>query len=223
MSHLERKSKSSDGNDVLGYQSYAIDATDISLSGKKGTILRAHTVYSLSKKAHFASRVADIHTSETVKLHFVKSGSLYSADRAYGKTPQMEYVMARGAEFVFRFSPSQVKLFKNSECTEKIDFRSYLKGDSVSSIHCFFKGKSGVRKIRSIISPIPDEKAKNAIAKAKRKSVKSQHKLSKDTLNYAKWLFLAMSSPDNFCTEDIISAYRERCRLSYISSVQRVF
>lgn len=213
MSYLNRKSNSSGGNEILGYRSYAIDATDISLSGKRGTALRAHTVYSLSKNAHFSSRIADIRTGESVKLHTVKPGSLYFADRAYGRTPQMEYMMARGAEFIFRFSPSQVKLFKDAECTEKIDFRSYLNGDTVSSIYCFFKGKRGIGKIRAIISPIPEEKAANAVARAKRKSVKSQRKLSEDTLNYAKWLFLATSLHDNFCPDEIISAYRERWQI----------
>lgn len=214
MTYLNHKSKEAESNNILGYSSYAIDATDISLEGKTGTILRAHTVYSLSKKAYFKAHIADIHTGESVKLHTVKANNLYFADRAYGKTPQMEYMLANNAEFVFRFSPSQVKLFKDLDCTEKIDFKSYLSNsNTASSIYCFFKGKKSVYKIRVIISPIPKEKAENAAIKAKKKSVKKQNKLSKDTLTYAKWLFLATSLSYTIHPEEIVSAYRKRWQI----------
>lgn len=214
MTYLEHKSEESESKNICGYPSYAIDATDIPLEGKTGTILRAHTVYSLSKKAYFKANIAGIHTGESVKLHTVKANNLYFADRAYGKTPQMEYMIANNAEFVFRFSPSQVKLFKDIDCTEKINFKSYLSNrDTVSSVYCFFKGKKDVLKIRVIISPIPEEKAANAVIKAKEKSVKKQNKVSKDTLTYATWLFLATSLPDIIHSEEIVSAYRKRWQI----------
>ena len=175
MTYLSSKSEEAESNNILGYSSYAIDATDIPLEGKKGTVLRAHTVYDLSKKACFKAHIADIHTGESVKLHSVKAENLYFADRAYGKTPQMEYMLENNAEFVFRFSPSQVRLFKDVDCTEKIDFKSYLSQDNtLSSIDCFFKGKKSVIKLRVIISPIPKDKAENAAMKAKKKSVKEK-------------------------------------------------
>lgn len=214
MTYLSQKSQGTDGNNILGYSSYAIDATDISLEGKTGTVLRVHTVYSLSKKAYFEARIADIRTGESVKLHNIKANNLYFADRAYGKTPQMEYMLANNAEFVFRFSPSQVKLFKDSNCTNKIDFKPYLSdSDTVSSIDCFFKGNKRVYKIRVVISPIPKDKAEIAALKAKKKSVKKQNKLSKDTLIYAKWLFLATSLSNSSHAEQIVSAYRTRWQI----------
>lgn len=214
MTYLSRKNKETESNNILGYSSYAIDATDISLESKTGTVLRAHTVYSLSKKAYFEAHIADIHTGESVKLHNIKANSLYFADRAYGKTPQMEYMLANNAEFVFRFSPSQVRLFKDIDCTEKIDFKSYLSNiDTVSSVDCFFKGKKKVYKIRVIISPIPKDKAEIAALKAKKKSVKKQNKLTKDTLIYAKWLFLATSLSCTIHPEESVSAYRKRWQI----------
>lgn len=214
MTYLSRKSKETESNNILGYSSYAIDATDISLEGKTGTALKAHTVYSLSKKAYFEAHIADIHTGESVKLHDIKANNLYFADRAYGKTPQMEYMLANNAEFIFRFSPSQVRLFKDLDCTDKIDFKQYLSdSDSVSFMDCFFKGKKRVHKIRVIISPIPKDKAESAALKAKRKSVKKQNKLTKDTLIYAKWLFLATSLSDSIPAEQIVSAYSTRWQI----------
>lgn len=214
MTYLSKKNKETEGNNILGYPSYAIDATDISLEGKTGTVLRAHTVYSLSKIACFEAHIADIHTGESVKLHNIQANNLYFADRAYGRTSQMEYMLANNAEFVFRFSPSHVKLFRDSNCTDKIDFKLYLSdSDAVSSIDCFFKSKKRVHKIRVIISPIPKDKAEIAVSKAKRKSEKKQSQLTKNTLIYAKWLFLATSLPDSIPTEQIISAYRTRWQI----------
>ena len=83
----------------------------------------------------------------------------------------------------------------------------------MSSVYCFFKGKKDVLKIRVIISPIPEEKAANAVIKAKKKSVKKQNKVSKDTLTYATWLFLATSLPDIIHSEEIVSAYRKRWQI----------
>ncbi len=51
MTYLSGKSKEAESNNILGYPSYAIDATDISIEGQKGTALRAHTVYDLSTNA----------------------------------------------------------------------------------------------------------------------------------------------------------------------------
>ena len=66
MTYLNHKSKEAESNNILGYSSYAIDATDISLEGKTGTILRAHTVYSLSKKAYFKRKILSF------KIHLLK-------------------------------------------------------------------------------------------------------------------------------------------------------
>ncbi len=214
MTYLSRENKNTESTDILGYPSYAIDATDITLEGKKGTVLRAHTVYDLSKKACFNAHIANIHTGESVKLHNIKANNLYFADRAYGRTPQMEHMLENNAEFVFRFSPSQVKLFKNPGCTDKIDFKRYLSdSNTVASIDCFFKRKKKVYKIRVIISPIPEDKAEIAALKAKKKSARKQNKLNNDTLIYAKQLFLATSLSNSVPAEQIVSAYRERWQI----------
>lgn len=206
--------KRPENDTVFGYPAYAIDATDISLEGKKGTVLRAHTIYGISEKAYFESHIFDVHTGESVKLHDVKANILYFADRAYGKTPQMAYMLAHNSEFIFRFSPSQVKFFKDVDCTEKIDFKSYLSNNkTVSSVDCFFKARKQVLKIRAVISPIPEDKAEGAVKKAKRKSVKKQNKLSEVTIIYAKWIFLATSLPNTISPEQIVSVYEKRWQI----------
>ena len=212
LKYLESKNQKTKIERVLGYHAYAIDATDISLEGKKGTVLRAHTEYDLSKKCCFSARIADIHTGESIKLHNVKENCLYFADRAYGKTPQMAYMLEKQADFIFRFSPSQVKLFKDVGCTQKMDFNAFL-SDKAVSIDAFFMNKNSPRKIRVIIAPIPKDKVELTIKKVKRKASKKQHRLSQSTIFYAKWLFLATSLSHKFHPLDIISSYRNRWQI----------
>lgn len=214
MEFLNSKSQTNK-NTILGYSSvYALDATDITLEGKKGTILRAHTEYDISGQASFKALIADIHTGESAKLFSVKANSLYFADRAYGKTPQMGYMIENNADFVFRFSPSHVKMFSDAKCIQQIDFSLLLSAkDQISSFECFFKDKKRIRKIRVIISPIPKDKAETAVKKAKRKSNKKQYKISAKTLVYAQYLFLATSLSDDYSNQDIISAYRNRWQI----------
>lgn len=208
------KTSNNEKNKILGYPSYAIDATDISYEGKKGTALRAHTEYDLSNNGRFNSHIADVHTGESVKLHNIKAHSLYFADRAYGRTQQMAYMFENQAEFIFRFSPSQIRLYKDADCTKKINFKEHFSDEGkIISMECFFKHKQVSKKIRVIIAPIPKEKIENVVKKVKRKSLKGQNRLSKNTLIYAKWLFLATSLTDIFSSESIISAYRKRWQI----------
>lgn len=208
------KTSNNEKNKVLGYPSYAIDATDISYEGKKGTALRAHTEYDLSNNGHFNSHIADVHTGESVKLHNIKAHSLYFADRAYGRTQQMAYMFENQAEFIFRFSPSQIRLYKDADCTKKINFKEHFSDEGkIISMECFFKHKQVSKKIRVIIAPIPKEKIENVVKKVKRKSLKGQNRLSENTLIYAKWLFLATSLTNIFSSESIISAYRKRWQI----------
>ena len=208
------KTSNNEKNKVLGYPSYAIDATDISYEGKKGTALRAHTEYDLSNNGYFNSHIADVHTGESVKLHNIKAHSLYFADRAYGRTQQMAYMFENQAEFIFRFSPSQIRLYKDADCTKKINFKEHFSDEGkIISMECFFKHKQVSKKIRVIIAPIPKEKIENVVKKVKRKSLKGQNRLSENTLIYAKWLFLATSLTNIFSSESIISAYRKRWQI----------
>lgn len=203
-------------NKILGHSNvYALDATDITTEGKKGTLLRAHVSYGITNKIYMNALIASVKIGESAKLHTIDPNGLYFADRAYGKTPQIEYICEHGANFIFRFSPSQVKFFVDAKCKKKIDFLSLIKERNEKfSFLCFFKHNKMIRTIRVIASPLPKEKADIAVQKVKRTSVKKQRSLQASTAEFAKWLFLSSSlSPDDFSDEDIISAYRNRWQI----------
>ena len=79
------------------------------------------------------------------------------------------------AEFIFRFSPSQIRLYEDADCTKKINFKEHFSDEGkIISMECFFKHKQVSKKIRVIIAPIPKEKIENVVKKVKRKSLKGQ-------------------------------------------------
>lgn len=215
MKFLNGGKKPESNEKVLGYSSvYAIDATDITLQGSKGSFLRVNTKYRISGKPKFDAVIKDIHTGESVKLFDIDSKSLYFADRAYGKTPQMGYILDNKADFVFRFSPSQVCLYSDKECKNKLEIKEYLTSPDVSlSLHCFFKAAGKVYPLRVIASPLPEKERDKAVDKAKRKAVKKQRKIQSSTILYAGWLFIAASLPVNIADEDIILSYRKRWQI----------
>ena len=207
--------KSTDGKSILVFSSaYAIDATDITLQGKKGSLIRVHTGYSLSEIPGFETVITDIHTAESVKLFKISEGSLYFADRAYGKNAQMEYVLTNNAHFVFRISPSQVCLYSDFECKNRLVIAEHLDSpDTFLSVNCYFKTSSNVYPVRIIASPIPQKKAEQAVKRIKRKASKCQRKLQESTVFFAGWIFIATSLPSTIPDEDIVSAYRERWQI----------
>ena len=176
--------------------------------------MRVNTKYRISGKPKFEAVIKDIHTGESTKLFDIESKSLYFADRAYGKTPQMGYILKNGADFVFRVSPSQVCLYSDRECKTKLYLKEHLtSSDTLLSVSCFFKAEGNVYPLRIIASPLPLRERSRAIDKVKKKAVKKQRKIQNSTILYAGWLFLASSLPTTITDEDIVAAYRKRWQI----------
>jgi len=215
MQFLNTEKESESDEKILGYSSvYAIDATDITLQGGKGSFLRVNTKYRISGKPKFEAVINDIHTGESTKLFAIESKSLYIADRAYGKTPQMEYLLSNGADFVFRISPSQVCLYSDRECKTKLELKEYLTSpDVLLSLNCFFKAGGNVYPLRIIASPLPTRERNRAVDKVTKQALKKHHKIQSSTILYAGWLFIASSLLSSIKEEDIISSYRKRWQI----------
>ena len=65
--------------------------------------------------------ITDNHTPESI-LHFpIEKGAVYFADRVYGKAKQLQHIINSNADFVIRVSPFHIKLFKDSQCKEKLN------------------------------------------------------------------------------------------------------
>jgi len=198
---------------ILGCASaYAIDATNLSAEGEDSTSRRVHTMFSLSEHRCVYTDVTDCHGGESLTRFSLCPGALYFADRAYGRTPQLAYAMEQKAHVVTRISPNHVTFYTAPDCREKILFSSLLNAEAFS-LQVYFKDHRKVYRIRLLGAKLPEEKCAAAEKRVRRKASRNQRKPSDDTVNYAKWVFLATTLPETFSDAEILEAYRLRWQI----------
>lgn len=191
---------------------HAIDATDIAKEGGKGTEIRLHCDFSMDSSSLTQIIQTDCHGAETIANFTLSPDNCYVADRAYGKTTQILQVLKAPAYFLFRVSPSQIRLYADSECKNRLDFRK-LMSEPLFETECYIKDGKRSLKIRLIGSEIPEEKREESKKRAKRKSAKNHKKISEATLQYAQWLFTVTNLPLEYREEDIIALYYGRWQI----------
>lgn len=208
---IEKSKNSSDT--VLGCTSvYAVDATDLPVQGGDATSRRVHTVFSICERRCVYTDVTDRHGGESLTRFSLRRGALYFADRAYGRTPQLAYAMEQKAYVVTRIAPQHVAFYTAPDCREKISFSSLLNGETFSSA-AYFKWNRKVYHVRLLGAKLPEEKRAAAEKRLRRKASRNQRRLSKDTLKYAGWVFLATTLPDTCSDAEILEAYRLRWQI----------
>ncbi len=200
---------------VQSKEIYAIDATNFSSQGSKGTVMRVHTKFSLSNCINSKAIITDEHTAESLCLFKVKPNALYIADRAYGKSKQLSYLYENHADFLIRISPNLIQLYTSANCTKRIDFKSLMHKKKFSKT-CFFKFNGVCKKVRLIGVMIPEEKHTAAEKKVRRISQRKQNKISISTIEYSKWMFLITSLNRNFKTDNLIKMYLDRWQIELL-------
>ena len=89
----------------------------------------------------------------------IEKGAVYFADKSYAKVKQLQHIISSNAGFVVRVSPFHIKLFKDSQCKEKLNLYENIPGETFS-LECFFKRKDKIFPIRIIGTKKPLEKQK---------------------------------------------------------------
>lgn len=191
---------------------YAIDATDLPMQGGNATARRVHTLFSLSQHRSTYVDVSDRHGGESLTRFPLHQGALYLADRAYGRTPQLAYAIEQQAHVITRISPLQTTFYTTPDCKEKISFPSLLEGDSFSTFG-YFKWKKIVYHVRLLGQKLPQEKQALSEKRVRRRASRNQRKLSDETLEYTKWIFLATTLADSYSDIEIIQTYRLRWQI----------
>ncbi len=191
---------------------YALDATNLSIKGNKNNYFRIHTEYDINNCYVKYALITDNHTAESMTHFPIDEGSIYFADRAYGKAKQFEYIINNKADFIVRISPFHIKLYKDCECKEKVDLYENIVNEKFS-LKCFFKSKDKVFPIRIIGIKKPREKQKNSEKKVKRKAQKNQYKASEKSIEFSKWFIVATSVNVTATDEEIAEAYRKRWQI----------
>lgn len=191
---------------------YALDATNLSINGNKSDYIRIHTQYDIDYCCIKYAFITDNHTSEST-LHFpIEEGAVYFADRAYAKAKQLKHIISSNANFVVRVSPFHIKLFKDSQCKEKLNLYENISGEKFS-LKCFFKIKDKIFPIRVIGTKKPLEKQRISEKKVKRKAQKNQYKASEKSIEFSKWFIVATSLNKTISNDEIVESYRIRWQI----------
>lgn len=188
----------------------ALDATHFSMQGSSVPPLRLHSCVSTDSRTVEQLFLSDLHTPESVRHFSLRHGCCYLADRAYATSSQMAYMLEQNADFIFRLSPSQVKLFTSPQCAQRLDFQALLAQESFS-VHCYFRYQRKVYGIRLVGTLLPQEKQDTAIQRTRKKSRKKQNRTRPSTLEYARWLLLATTLSD--AEPNICETYRKRWQI----------
>lgn len=198
---------------ILNYNHcYALDATNFSMEGQNKSIIRLHVQYALDSACSNYISITDYHIAESTTHFPIEEKALYLADRAYGTSRQLSYLLENKADFIIRMSPHNLKLFKTKECKEKIDIHKYL-SDENFSLNCFIKYKNKIFPIKVIAIIKPEDKQIISEKKARRKAQKNQYKLSQKTIDFSKWLFVAVSDNINSSYDNILITYKLRWQI----------
>lgn len=191
----------------------AVDATTFSMEGKSNSWFRVHSSIFLESRTVEQLLLTDHHTAESIKHFHILPGCCYLADRAYGTAPQMAMIMEKGADFVVRVPLSNVRLFMDPACREKIDWNSWLSKFSGTkfSMWCFFLHKKKVYRIRVAGYRLSPEQQEISQKRARRASQKRMSNVREKTLRFAEWMVLATSLPDEEI--DLYELYRQRWQI----------
>lgn len=202
------KRKEHPSNSIL-----AIDATSFSMEGNRDCWFRVHSCIFPQSCAVGHLLLTDQHTAESVNHFPILPGRCYLADRAYGKVSQMAVLMEQGADFVVRIPLNNVRLFLDTDCRKKIDWKSWLSGFSGEkfSMRCFFPYQKKVYSIRLAGIRLSPEQQERSRKRARRASQKRMNNVQDRTLIFADWMVLATSLLDE--SFDLYELYRQRWQI----------
>lgn len=202
-------------NILSRFQTYLLDATRFSVQGGTTTAVQVHTQISLTDLSDLFMLITNHHTAESVKNFKLQKGALYLADRAYGRATQLAYLIQHGSAFIIRISPTQIALYKDKECKNKIDWKQILTKSSFS-ISCYIRllDQKDMKSfhIRLVGRLLPPDKHPAIEKRIRQKSSKRQNILKGSSLEYSKWVLLATSLFEvKNC--DILNFYRLRWQI----------
>lgn len=192
------------------YHGYALDATNVPIEGISSDVIRVHTQYSLNHQCCKYALITDSHTAESTTNFKIEKDSIYTADRAYGRSRQLVHILDNYADFIVRFSPSHIVFYADSQCKTKINIHEKLSDTNFFTQICYIKYKSKIFQVKIIAKKKPLDKQQKSEKKARRKAQKNQNQLTQKTIDFSKWLFIVTSITDDDLTEDVLTFYRLR-------------
>ena len=207
-----------DKNIYQSAQVHLLDCSTFKQEGTNGKEIRLHLDYNLSLGAMGEVKLTDKYTAESVQSFTIKSGHIYLADAGYGTGNNLDQIVSRGAQALFRASPNCIRLSSDKFGGAKINMAEKLDTKkNILDFPCYIHTSAGnYIPVRLIASRLPEDKVMLAKERKKRIASRKQQKLKKETLVYAEWVILITSLDTSFTAEFLLEMYRSRWQIELL-------
>ncbi len=194
-----------------------VDATRLKEPGGTGDDWRVHLAYDLGAGRLVDVRVHDRHTAEGFTLFEWRPGDIVVADRGDSRRGQLVWVLRAGAHVLVRLSVHQVPLLDQQGTP--LDVIAWLTALQSGQGSCAVAFEYEQERFagRLIACALPEEAAKRARAKERKKAAKQQRQLKEETLFLCGWLLIFTSVPTpTWSDEQILRLYRARWQVELV-------
>jgi hypothetical protein len=197
------------------------DATLVKEPGKTGSNWLVHyslKIPSLECDSLKIARRAGDGNGESFKQYSVAAKDFVIADRGYSKAPGIEYLQKAGAFVLVRLNTSSMPLFMgNNQC-----FPLLRRVSSIKEAGNPYEWKVWIRaeqkKIPGRICVIrkSEQAIETALRKLHRRANRNQKTIKPETLEYAKYVIVLTTFPDDFSSTEIVEWYRLRWQIELV-------
>jgi hypothetical protein len=197
-----------------------VDSTNIQAPGAVTSDYRLHLLWDHSEQRLGDLLLTDSKTGESLQLFEWHEGDVVLADAGYAKAEQLTAVRASGAEFVVRCAPKQIRLYLPSGERLKVvdELETLGPGKTLVTMNVMIGSKTGMQKAWLHAYRLPEEKAREARRRLKRRAQKKYGgKVSKEILFLVDWVLLLTSLPPETASAKVVGKlYRGRWQIEIV-------
>ncbi len=196
-----------------------VDGTNVKEPGKTGSLWRIH--YSMLLPDLYCdyfklTATEGSETGESFKQFPIQKGDCIMGDRAYSTAQGIAYVKSQGGYSFVRVNTQALKFLKKNQ--KKLDLLTEVKGlkqeYGTKELQVFANAEGLLIEGRLCIVRKSKTSADLAIKKLKRAASKKQTKLSKSTEEFAKYVILFTTLPEEkYPLDSILGWYRFRWQI----------
>ena len=206
-----------------GFQVRLFDATTVKEPGKTGSLWRIHysvTLPTLSCDFFKLTETQGQGTGESFFQFSIKKGEYIIADRGYSTAPGIHHVASKKAYVMVRVNTQSLILhtLKGDPFPLLENVRGIRNAGTVRSWHIHIPGRQrGGVEGRICVIRKTEEAIRLAQTKLRRNAQNKGHSLRPDTLEYAKYVIVFTTFPeDSFTDIDVLQWYRIRWQVELV-------
>ena len=202
----------------VGRRLRAVDATTVSEPGSTGTDWRIHYSVNLGDLQCDFFELTDVKGGETLRRVPIKTNDIIMGDRIYATPPGVAHVMNAQSDIVVRVNRQSLPLFdEHGNSLNILKTVRALKPGQARQWRTAVLHPEG-RWLRGRLIAVRRSIAATRLERKRlmRRANRRQHKVSKDSLEAAKYFMLWTSLPDSFTSSVVLEFYRLRWQIELV-------